>query len=374
MKLQNAYDTISDPEKRRVYDLRWPSIRDSLWTQQETEKRQTEAAQAEKRRAAEARAKKQQADAARGERLRNLEQSRWRYDQDIFELSRATRKLAADLKRLKELDDEDLRREKERNGWWAYLTSPISGQVKETDEEKQEREKKRVDRLASERIKGSELAQTEARLKKSQDAQRDVDGRITAEKKKAEDEENKAKEEARVRRLREAEARAMREARERMAEMQRQRAEQAAKEAREAQAARNVREAQERAWEAAAAAAAERRRREAEERAKAERRAAEEAAATAAAAKKSQSTCRHDGWWPKVEGMQLCSTCRTVQNRFALQCPRCKIVACASCQKGLRGARWKGDAGGGGGGSGRRYGSTRSNDYAQDDYIYFDYD
>ena len=362
-----------------MYDLRWPSIRDSLWTQQETEKRQTEAAQAETRRAAEARVKKQQADAAREERLRNLEQSRRRYDQDIFELSRATRKLAADLKRLKELDDEDVRREKERNGWWAHLISSISGQVRETDEEKQEREKKRVDRLASQRIKGSELAQTEARLKKLQNAQRDVNGRITAEKKKAEDEENKAEEEARVRRLQEARARAMREAQERMAEMQRQRAEQAAKEAREAQAARNAREAQERARVAAAAAAAERRRREAEERAKAERRAAEGAAATAAAAKKSQSTCRHDGWWPKVEGMQLCGTCHIVQNRFALQCPRCKIVACTSCQKGLRGARWKGDAGGGGGsrgggGSGRRYGSTRSNDYAQDDYSYFDYD
>ena len=379
-KLQNAYDTISDPTKRRAYDLRWPGIRDTLRTQQESEKRNAEAAQAEKKRATEARAKKQEEDNARQARLQNLEQSRWRHDSDIFELSRAIKKLAADLKRLQDLDDDDVRKEKERSGWWQYLASPIYGApAKETDEQQQERETKHLHRQASKRIKGSELTEKEARLRKLQDALRDVNGKIAVEKKKAEDEKRRVEEAARARKLRmeqEARERAMREAREAreswLAQAQKERAERAAREAREAQA---MREAQERVR-----VAAETRRREAEERAEAVQRAEEAAAAQRArkarenardgwsglAAKR--STCRHEGWWPKVEGKQLCSKCHAFQNRFALQCPGCSMVACAGCQKVLRSERRKG-----GGVAGRQYGFAGNDDY-DCDFSFYDYD
>lgn len=382
MKLQNAYETISDPAKRREYDLRWLGIRDSLRAQQESEKRQAEAAQAEKKRAAEARAKKQEEEKARQERLQNLEQSRSLYDRDFFELSRKIRKLVADLKNLKDQDEEDVRKEKERNGWWAYLTSPIYGQVKETDDQEQERKRKHCDRQASKRIKGSELAEKEARLQKLQDALRDVNGRIAAEKRKVEDEKIRIEREARARKMKleqEAKEQESREAWERIARSRREQAERAAKEAREAreaQAAREAWEAQERAR--VAAAAAERRRREADERAQAIR-TAEEVAQKArekrnewSRLRRTESTCLHQGWWPKVEGRQLCANCHSVQNRFALQCPGCSMVACASCQKSLRGGRWK--SGGGGGGAGRRYGFAASVDYDYDDNIFFDYD
>ena len=377
-KLQNAYDTISDPTKRRAYDLRWPGIRDTLRTQQESEKRRAEAAQAENKRATEARAKKQEEDNARQARLWDLEQSRWRHDSDIFELSRAIKKLVADLKRLQDLDDEDIRKEKERDSWWAYLASPIYGApAKETDEEKQERETKHLHRQASKRIKGSELADKEARLRKLQDALRDVNGKIAMEKEKAEDEKRKVEEEARARKMKfeqEARERAMREARESwMAQAKKERAERAAREAREAQA---MREAQERAR-----VAAEARRREAEERAEAVRRAEEAAAAQKArkarekardgwsglAAKR--STCRHEGWWPKVEGRQLCSKCHAFQNRFALQCPGCSMVACAGCQKVLRSERRKG----GGVTGNRQYGFAGNDDY-DNEFPFYDYD
>ena len=400
-KLQNAYDTISDATKRREYDLRWPGIRDGLRARQESEKRQAEAERAEEKRAAEARAKRQQEDTARAERLRNLEQNRCKYDNDIFELSRVIRKLAADLKRLKEQDDEDARKEKERNGWWAYLKSPIYGQAKETDEQKQERENKRLQRNAAKRIKGSDLAEKEARLKTLQEALRGVDRRIAIEKEKVADEKRRLEEEekrarklkmeqeARDRRMREERermakwqkeqdeqaAKRAREARERMAKWQKEQEEQAAKRAREAQAAREAWEAQ--ARERAAAAAEEKGRREANTRAEAMRRAQEE---TTKKAKKApshrsgpttQSTCHHAGWWPKVEGRQLCGKCDTFQNRFLLQCPGCKMVACASCQKSLRGGgTWK-SKGGGGGGAGRQYGFA-GNEW--DDIPSYDYD
>lgn len=230
--------------------MRWSGIRDSLRAQQESEKRQAEAAQAEEKRAAEARVKKQEEEKARQERLQKLEQSRSIYDRDIFELSRKIRKLVADLKSLKDQDDGDVRKERERNSWWAILTSPIYGQVKETEER----------------------------------------------------------------------AEALR------------RAEEVARRAKERQ----------KEW---------------------------------SGLRRTKSTCLHRGWWPKVEGRQLCAKCHGVQNRFALQCPGCSMVACAGCQKGLRGARWK-SGGGGGGVAGRRYGFAANvdYDYDYDDNAFFDID
>ena len=112
MKLQDAYDTISDPEKRHMYDRRWPDIRDKVRTQRELDKRQNEAAETENRRA-----EMQRKETARQERLRSLNLSRSRYDSDVFELRRVVRKLTADLKRLQDRDDEETRKEKERNSW-----------------------------------------------------------------------------------------------------------------------------------------------------------------------------------------------------------------------------------------------------------------
>ena len=377
-KLQNAYDTIIGPEKRRAYDLRWPSIRDNKRAQQESEKRQAEDAQAERKRAAEARVRKQHDDNEREERLRILEQSRRRYDDDIFELSRVIRKLEADLKRLRDQDDEDIRKEKQRNGWWASLSSTIYGQVKETEKQKQERDIKRLHRNASKTVKGSELAEKKARHQKLQDALQDVNGRIAAEKKTAEDEKKRADEAARARKQKmeqEAQIRKMREAREHRAKEQKEQEERAAKEAREAQAEWDAWQAQLRAR--SAAAEAERRRQEAENRAEAVRRAEEAAAAekarkarNARSGRATKSTCRHDGWWPKVEGKQLCGECDAFQNRFVLQCPGCKMLACASCQKSIRGGRWKS---GGAGGASRRHGSVGHERYDPDDGFSYDY-
>ena len=372
--------------------MRWPKIRDGLRARQESEKRQAEAAQAEAKRGAEERARKQQNEKAREERLGNLEQNRRKYEDDIFELNRVIRKLVADLKRLRDQDDEEARKEKRRNGWWASLTSPIYGQVKETDEQKQDRENERLHRNAAKTIKESDLAEKEARLKKLQDALQGVNSRFAAEKKKAEDEKRRVEQEERARKLKmeqEARDRAMQEARERMAKWRKEQDEQAAEKAREArermarwqreqdeQAARKAREAQaaREAWRAqereqVAAAAEERRRREANIRAEAIRR-TEEAAKKAKEApnhrsgRTTQSTCHHAGWWSKVEGRRLCSKCDTFQNRFLLQCPGCQMVACASCQKSLRGGgTWKNR----GGVTGRRYNIGGNDGYEWDD-------
>ena len=359
--------------------MKWAGIREKLQAQHDSDRRQAEAAEKEKRRVAEERAKKQKEDDARQERLRTYALAKSRYDNEIFELSRVVRKLTADLKRFQDQDDEDMRKERERNGWFAYLTRPLYGKNDETDEQKQERETKRLHRLASRSIKGSELREKEAKLQNLQMELQDLNSNIAAEKKKAEDERKRLEDEARASRLRmeqEERDRWLQEIRERMAKAQKEASERAAREAREAEAARKAQESQERVR--MAAAAAERRRRE-EEQAQALREAVREAEEAARRNRETwnnirskppkKSICRHDRFWPKIEGSQPCSKCHETQRRFAFQCPGCRMIACANCRQSLRGEKPKK-----GGGSGGRRGFTSKESYSYNDDYAYDYD
>lgn len=49
----------------------------------------------------------------------------------------------------------------------------------------------------------------------------------------------------------------------------------------------------------------------------------------------STTTCRHDGWWPKVQGRTACPECYQIWT-YLLQCPGCKMKACAKCQGMIR--------------------------------------
>ena len=93
--------------------------------------------------------------------------------------------LTADLTRLQNKDDEDSRENRARNSWLAYLTSPISGKQRETDDEKMVREIERIQRLAIKRIKESELKERETNLNRLKDALRDANDKIAVENEKA---------------------------------------------------------------------------------------------------------------------------------------------------------------------------------------------
>ena len=330
MKLQSAYETIGDPEKRLLYDKRLPGIRDRLKAKHGSDWGKAGAAEREKKSAAEETARKQKDYNARQERLRNLELSKNVYDGDIFEIRRVIRKLTADLKHLQEQDEEELKRERARNGWWSYLTSPIYGKAIEPDEQKRTRENERLFRLASKSIKGNELRAKEAKLQSLQDALQDVNSKIAAEKKEIEDEVRaqaaRARRERELKMAQEARDR-MQEYRERCARAEKEQAERAAKEAHQARAAKEAREAKEAKERVRQAAAADKRRKEAEERAKARR------DAFPAESGSTESTCQHDKWWHRLEGRHRCVVCHAVQARFAFQCPDCGMVACAGCRQ-----------------------------------------
>jgi len=282
------------------------------------------------------------------------------------------RTLTADLKRFQDQDEEDVRKEVDRNSLQAYLTSPPYGKVQETGEQKQTRETERLHRLASRRIKESELHQKEAKLQGLQSALQTVDSQIAAEKEKAADETLAQARERILRMEQEARSRVQQEMRERFAKAQKEQAERAAKEAREAQAAREAREAREAEECVRQAEAAQRRK--TEEAARKARKAQNERFKPATpldgssrSSGSTKTTCRHYGFWPKIEGRHLCSNCHTFQRRFALRCPGCSMIACASCRHTFRGEGRKTHN------AGWRYGADTDDNY-DDGFSYYDFD
>ncbi|KAI4193083.1 MAG: hypothetical protein LQ350_008478 [Teloschistes chrysophthalmus] len=181
--LLRAYETTSDPAQRRLYDIRWEHIRTQANVQQEAKKRAAEAAETELK----DNLNKQREQKARSERLERFYQQKSSLDRDIFELNRVVTRLTNEIKRLQEQDEEEKRKERANDTWWTFVTSPIYGKTKESDEDKQRREEGRRQRLTSRYIKGFELRQKEARLKELTGSLLDVEKKIAAEKKKSED-------------------------------------------------------------------------------------------------------------------------------------------------------------------------------------------
>lgn len=389
--LSNAYEIMKDPEKRRIYDTKWASIKRTQTAQKEAKRQQDEFAEVERKKAAEENARNQKEKGARQERLQHFERLKSKYDGDIFEFSRIVRKLEADLKRLQDQDDEELRKERERKSWWTYVTSPFYAPPKETEEEKQTREVEGLQRLASKRIKEQDLAEKEAKIKRWKDALEDVNNKIAAEKAKEEEEARSraAKIQEQLRREREARRRAEQQAAEEerrkrweesQARVRQEQAARAAREAREAREAQEAWEAQQQAWKAEERRRAEENRRAEERRQAEEKRKAKEkqraeaekraraaswaesvckaqqgrndwfepevpsySFSRASAPNKTSSACRHEVFWPKLNGSHTCQNCHGIQRRFAFQCPGCSMIACANCRQTLRGKRRRRD-------------------------------
>ena len=377
---------MSDPTERRIYDLQWVGIRQRKTAQEESEKRQPEASKNERDRAAAAELRRKKEQAALVEQLRLLERQKAEYETKSSECSRAIRNLSATLKRLRERDEEDMRKESERNSWWTFFTSPIYGrQVPETEEQKQQREFHRLQRLHTNNIKEKDIIQQEANAHNLKDRLQDVISKIAEVKRKIEDarladearmqerlrreQEAKRRAEAQQERERQAKWKAWWEAesvrlrkeedekkraeaqqeRERQAKWKAEREAESARLRKEEEAKRTARQAR----EAQAAEEAQRRARVAQEarnrrqqtaRAQAQRGRGsggygQAQSATARASASTQGICRHNAFWPKIQGASLCSNCNLVQNHFAFQCPGCSKIACATCRQALRGER-----------------------------------
>ncbi|KAI9654700.1 MAG: hypothetical protein M1831_005287 [Alyxoria varia] len=375
--LGKAYETLIDPATRRQYDIQWPGIkRFQAFQARQAEARQAEARQAEARQAearqaearqAEARrdearqadarqadarqtearqaeARKRQAEAVKAaqkkaaeealrreeghkkwrELLRQLQQLKSDYENSLFQLRREIRDLE---KALKQLQDQDAQEEKRRTG---RITSLYDTSV-ETEEQKQQREMERLQRLVSQNIKRTALQQKQAKYKDLETALEVLNGKIAAEKEKIGENtgaephnwyerirrEQEAKRQMKEQQARERQARWAAE----LAEIMRKHAERAAKEAREAEQSR-ARESQEHMGRTSAAG---------EEQDEAEKRG--RTARGPEDASHGESLCNHRAFWHRIEGNYRCNACEIVQRRFVFQCPLCGTMACARCRK-----------------------------------------
>lgn len=389
-KLGEAYETLKDVNKRRAYDGLYPQIKS---------KPTTRAANATPKAPGTSKTKPKQDEEdisaeitgiaainkARAERAATWVKSRKVHDDAIFELKREIRKLQAAIRELEENEKAERDEEAAKNSWTRWMLNPIYGKPVETEEEKEKKGKVRIDRMHSIRFKERELGRKDEDLRvweerlrakerekevgdQKDDAARSVLEEVVLRKKeRARREKERIEKEAREKAQRERmeKERVEREARTRAwkEQLERERIEREAREkARSEQQAKYWREWHEREAEAkqrqkevdeAARIALEKELEKARIKQEEERRRrfsgynnnpwaqAEPARSSGGSRHKTRSgatisPCLHEGWWDKIEGRSTCESCAVSRYSYLLQCPGCKMKACASCQQKLR--------------------------------------
>ncbi|KAI1767995.1 hypothetical protein GGR53DRAFT_54410 [Hypoxylon sp. FL1150] len=317
--LESAYSTLCDPTRRRAYDLQRPPT----FTNNPTAENhyQSYASTA-------SRDSSEQKNRERESKRDKLHHDKRRAEADVTEARRSLNRISDGIKKL----DEDARKDiAEETTWWGYFSSIIPGSKKQRDERARDRDRRNLDRIAAKRVKERELERQMVKVTLLEATLHSIQAEIN----KVTLEINKWREEqAAIRR---------REEQRQQEQYAKQREEQAAAWRREAQQKQEEFARRERARRKEEEAEAAKRASEWEERSRRER---EREEATARifeeilrAAQKDQretdatESCTHKAWWKKVEGPHTCSNCSIRTTRFALQCPQCRKIACASCRK-----------------------------------------
>ena len=287
--------------------------------------------------------------------------ARWRFkknafDTSMFQLQRGIWQLEREIKGLKIIIDAEAATEAQKNSWTAWLMSPISKKAEDTEEEKARKDRWRQESRIEKDMKERRLALTKADLKREQGllgkAKEEIDAADLADERKIQMLQAKI-------RAREAWEREEREKeeRERMVKIwkqQKEQREQREKAEREREKAEQERMAKIRKQQQAQREQREKEAAEALRKKLAEQRAAEQKRHEEATRKWQEfinnetgkyersthrqaysSTCRHDGWWSKVQGRTACPKCYEIWT-YLLQCPGCKMKACPKCQATIR--------------------------------------
>jgi hypothetical protein len=264
--------------------------------------------------------------------------------------------LEQEIKNLDSIVAAEAAKEAQKNSWGTWLLSPIYKKAEDSEEEKarkdRERQERRIEKDMKERrlgLKAADLKKEESLLRKAKEEVdaadlvdngkiRVIQARIWAR------ETSERQERERVER-------------ERIDKLWKQQQEQWEKRDREAAEALRKQQAEKRE------AAETLRKQQAEERAAEQKRQEEQArerqkiiddetkkyreqyahanlrerffAAEGITRQASTPTCRHDGWWPKVQRRTECPECYEIWT-YLLQCPGCKMKACPRCQASIR--------------------------------------
>ncbi|RDL31996.1 Uncharacterized protein BP5553_09398 [Venustampulla echinocandica] len=355
-RLARAYETLKDESKRRAYDSIYPSITRSCPSPQTTQTPRPSPASTPQ-----SGALSEAAQIAALQRSKQERGARWWtkknvLDSSIFELQRYIRRLEQEIKNLDSIVAAEAAEEARKNSWGTWLLSPIYKRAEDSEQEKackdRERQERRIEKDMKERrleLKKADLKKEESLLQK---AKEEVDAADLVDNRKMRVIQDRIW--ARENRERQERERVERE---RIARIWKQQQEQREKLEREAAEALRKQQAKER--EAAEAL----RKQQAEERAAEQKQREEQArkwqkiiddetkecreqyahlnipecffTAEGSTHQASRSTCRHDGWWPKVQGRTACPECYEAWT-YLLQCPRCKMKACPRCQGAIR--------------------------------------
>ncbi|KAL6887406.1 hypothetical protein HDV57DRAFT_488740 [Trichoderma longibrachiatum] len=375
--LEAAYSTLFDPERRRIYDLQYESIKRNSATDTNKNPPPPQANSSEPDQLYKTQMAKLEAAI---QQLRNRED----------ELARQLAKARADrdtswraLERLQAVADMDAKEEANRNSWYGYFFSS-----RQSEEEKQVRQRRMVENRVARTVREAELKRLTSRVATAQSLVEDIQRRVqekVSERHRLQMQETRRQQDARLAELRRQQA------------MQREKEERAREEAErryKEELAERLRKAQEaeRVWreqeaERRKAQEAERRRAQEAERLRRAQEArkyeedwddilrgfredirkktsyTEEArqgtSQTKARGQRSQrgqgsnagnstgrqstkapegrkSSCLHRSWWEKEDGRHECERCLDTTRRFAFRCPSCRMVACAGCRDILK--------------------------------------
>jgi hypothetical protein len=336
LKLGRAYETLKDESKRRDYDLIYPLI-----TRSHPSPRTTQTPRPPPASTPQSGALSEAAQIVALEKSKQERVARWRtkknaFDSSIFELQRDIRRLEQEIKNLDSIVAAEAAENAQKNSWGTWLLSPIYKRAEDSEEEKARKDRKRQERRIEKDMKERRLDLKKADLKKEESLSRQAKEEVDA----ADLVDNgkirvlKGRIWARETREREERERAERETRARIWKQQQEQWEKLEREASEAL-----------------------RKQEAEERAAEQRRQEEQArmwqkiiddntkngreqfahvfTAEGSPRQASTSACRHDGWWPKVQGRTACPECHEIWT-YLLRCPDCKMKACPRCQSKIR--------------------------------------
>ncbi|KAA8575240.1 hypothetical protein EYC84_004428 [Monilinia fructicola] len=341
--LGRAYETLKDEGKRRAYDIIYPSITRSRPSPEATRTPRSQKSDEYSEATQIAALQK-----SKRERRKRWETTKNTFDYSISKLQADIRRLEQEIKNLNSIAAADAAKKAQENSWGSWFLSPIYKKVQETEEEKERNDRERQERRIEKDMKERrlELAITDLKNKEGllRKAKEDVDAANLVDDRKIADIEHKIwlketrerQEKERLERERMARERQEKERleRERMAR-ERQEKERLERERQEKERLERERKARE--WQEwlkaekeiiAKIQKEEQQRREKREREAAEARKKQEeekkwqklmdeevkkyqerysspdifSTAKASTHQTSTPNCRHDGWWPKVQG------------------------------------------------------------------------
>ncbi|KAF2014245.1 DnaJ-domain-containing protein [Aaosphaeria arxii CBS 175.79] len=327
-RLSKAYETLSNEDERRRYDLIYPSIKGKTAesSQHTTEQQYSNFARSP---GPLSEATRVAAKVAAIHKSKHERATKWRvmnmtFESSIFELKRVIRRLEQEIKDLESILEAEAADEAYKNSWSAWLLAPIYKTAEDTEEEKdrkdRERQERRIEKDMKERRlyhQKAALATVETSMRTSKNEFDTADSRDDVEIQVLE----KALQ-ARMHRFRRERENAGRE------KLRQQQQEQWGESQREAaEAARRQREHREK-WLRQAAEAARQQQaamrtaqglREEEynirwrrNNGEGKKRQQQSAISTSPQASRPQThttSCQHDGWWPKIQGHAECPRC-----------------------------------------------------------------